>query len=65
MGACRLTTTASKTPSARLWSVSAKNWLFSDTVSNATASTNLYSLTETAKANGLEPNAYLRNPLEI
>jgi len=37
-----------------------KNWLFSDTVQGARASANLYSLIETAKANGLEPYAYLR-----
>jgi transposase len=37
-----------------------KNWLFSDTVHGAKASANLYSLIETAKANGLEPYAYLR-----
>lgn len=36
-----------------------KNWLFSDTSAGATASANLYSLIETAKANGLEPHAYL------
>ena len=37
-----------------------KNSLFSDTVSGAKASANLYSLIETAKANELEPYAYLR-----
>jgi len=37
-----------------------KNWLFSDSVAGVTASANLYSLIETAKANGLEPYAYLR-----
>ena len=37
-----------------------KNWLFSDTVKGAKASANLYSLIETAKANGLEPYHYLR-----
>lgn len=37
-----------------------KNWLFSDTVRGVNASANLYSLIETAKANGLEPYAYLR-----
>jgi transposase len=37
-----------------------KNWLFADTVHGAKASANLYSLIETAKANGLEPFAYLR-----
>jgi transposase len=36
-----------------------KNWLFCDTVAGAQASANLYSLIETAKANGLEPHAYL------
>ena len=37
-----------------------KNWLFSDTVKGVKASANLYSLIETAKANGLEPYHYLR-----
>jgi len=32
-----------------------KNWLFSDSVGGVKASANLYSLIETAKANGLEP----------
>jgi hypothetical protein len=36
------------------------NWLFCDTVGGAKASANLYSLVTTAKANGLEPYAYLR-----
>ena len=36
-----------------------KNWLFSDTLKSAQSSANLYSLIETAKANGLEPTAYL------
>ncbi|MGH8703671.1 MAG: IS66 family transposase [Burkholderiales bacterium] len=36
-----------------------KGWLFADTQAGATASANLYSLVETAKANGLEPHAYL------
>ncbi len=38
-----------------------KNWLFSHSVNGVKASANLYSLIETAKANGLEPYAYLRN----
>lgn len=37
------------------------NWLFSDSVDGVNASANLYSLIETAKANGLEPYAYLRH----
>jgi hypothetical protein len=40
--------------------VGRKNWLFADTVRGAQASANLYSLIETAKANGVEPYAYLR-----
>lgn len=39
--------------------VGRKGWLFSDTVKGAVASANLYSLVETAKANGVEPHAYL------
>ena len=41
--------------------VGRKNWLFSASVKGVKASANLYSLIETAKANGLEPYAYLRN----
>jgi transposase len=37
-----------------------KNWLFSASQQGATASANLYGLIETAKANGLEPYAYLK-----
>lgn len=38
-----------------------KGWMFSATVEGATASARLYSLVETAKANGIEPYAYLRH----
>ncbi len=41
-----------------------KNWMFSDSVAGVNASANLYSLIETAKANGLEPYAYLRQVYE-
>ena len=41
-----------------------KNWVFSDTPKGATASAQIYSLVETAKANGQEPYAYLRHILE-
>ena len=41
--------------------VGRKNWLFSTSVKGVNASANLYSLIETAKANGLEPYAYLRH----
>jgi transposase len=40
--------------------VGRKGWLFADTVHGAEASANLYSLIETAKANGIEPFAYLQ-----
>ncbi|MDQ7075977.1 MAG: IS66 family transposase [Gammaproteobacteria bacterium] len=37
-----------------------KNWLFSDTAKGAQASAALYSVIETAKANGVEPYHYLK-----
>ena len=37
-----------------------KNWMFSNTANGAKASTILYSLIETAKANGLIPFDYLK-----
>ena len=40
-----------------------KAWLFSDTVAGANASAIIYSLVETAKANGLEPYSWLRRVL--
>ena len=40
-----------------------KNWLFSDTPAGAHASARIYSIIETAKANGHEPYAYLRKIL--
>ncbi|MBF0557070.1 MAG: transposase domain-containing protein, partial [Nitrospirae bacterium] len=40
--------------------VGRKNWLFSGHPRGAEASAALYSLIETAKANGLEPYKYLR-----
>ena len=41
-----------------------KNWLFCFTPRGASASARLYSLVETAKANGREPYAWLRHVLE-
>jgi len=43
----------------RPYVVGRKAWLFADSQAGATASTHLYSLVETAKANGKEPHAYL------
>lgn len=45
----------------RPFALGRKNWLFAETVGGAEASANLYSLVETAKANGLEPWAYLQH----
>ena len=47
--------------SIRPFVIGRKNSLFSDTVSGAKVSANLYSLIETAKANGLEPYTYLKH----
>ena len=44
--------------------VGRKNWLFSGNVPGAMASAAIYSLIETAKANGLEPYWYLRHLFE-
>ncbi len=44
--------------------VGRRNWLFSDTPAGANASAILYSLIETAKANGREPYMWLRHALE-
>ena len=41
-----------------------KAWLFADTAQGARASACCYSLIETAKANALEPSAYVRHVLE-
>jgi transposase len=46
--------------SIRPFVIGRKNWLFSSSQSGAHASANLYSLIETAKANELEPYAYLK-----
>lgn len=48
----------------RPFALGRRNWLFADTVKGAKASAALFSLIETAKANGLEPFAYLRNLFE-
>ena len=50
--------------SIRPFVVGRKNWLFSGTPEGAEASALLYSLIETAKANGLEPYGYLRHIFE-
>ncbi len=46
--------------SIRPFVIGKKNWLFSDTRAGAESSSILYSIIETAKANGKEPYAYLK-----
>ena len=41
-----------------------KNWLFSDTQDGANASMTVFSMIETAKANGLDPKKYLNYLLD-
>lgn len=48
----------------RPFAVGRKAWLFADTTQGAQASAAWYSLVETAKANGLEPYAYLHYLLQ-
>jgi len=45
--------------------VGRKNWLFSDTPKGADSSAIVYTLVETAKANGVEPYAYLLRVLSL
>lgn len=47
----------------RPFAVGRRAWLFADTSQGARASATCYSLVETAKANGLEPYAYLQHVL--
>lgn len=47
----------------RPFTLGRKNWLFCDTTKGAEASAIMYSLVESAKANGVEPFAYLQHVL--
>jgi transposase len=47
----------------RPFAIGRKNWLFSDTPRGAHASATIYSIIETAKANGIEPYHYLTHIL--
>lgn len=51
--------------SIRPFTVGRRNWLFSGSPKGASASAVVYSLVETAKANGLNPYKYLNLLLEI
>ena len=48
----------------RPFAVGRANWMFADTINGAKASAALYSLISTARANALEPYAYLKNLFE-
>ena len=48
----------------RIFTIGRKNWLFSDSPKGAQASAAIYSIIETAKANGLNPFEYLKCLLE-
>ena len=48
----------------RPFCVGKKNWLFCDSIRGAEASAILYSITETAKLNGLRPYQYVKYLLE-
>jgi len=48
----------------RPFTIGRKNWMFSASTAGATASANLYSLIETAKANKVDPFEYLNNLFE-
>ena len=57
-GRCSISNNAAEN-GIRPFVVGRKNWLFSDTPKGADASARVYSLIETAKANGLDPFTYL------
>lgn len=48
----------------RPFTIGRKNWVFSDTPAGAHASAMIYSIVETAKANGVEPFSYLQHTIE-
>lgn len=48
----------------RPFAIGRKNWLFADTRKGAEASAACYSLIETAKANNLDPHAYIKHILD-
>lgn len=57
-GRCSLSNNAAEN-AIRPFTVGRKNWLFADTPKGATASAAIYSIIETAKANGLNVYTYL------
>ena len=62
-GHCGISNNLSENP-IRPVTVGRRNWLFCDTTDGADASMMVYSLLETARANGLNPQKYLEYLLE-
>ena len=63
-GRCSLSNNMSEN-SIRPVTVGRRNWLFCDTTDGADASMVLYSLLETARSNGLNPQKYLKYLLDV
>lgn len=63
-GACSLSNNLSEN-AIRPLVLGRKNWLFCETQDGATASTVVFSLVETVKANGINPRNYLQYLLEL
>ncbi|MCI8846660.1 MAG: IS66 family transposase [Lachnospiraceae bacterium] len=63
-GRCSISNNLSEN-SIRPITVGRRNWLFCDTTAGTDASMMVYSLLETARANGLNPQKYLEYLLEI
>lgn len=63
-GRCSLSNNVAEN-AIRPFTVGRKNWLFADTPKGADASAAVYSLVETAKANGLNVNKYLQYVLQF
>lgn len=58
-GNCAFSNTLAEN-SIRPFTIGRKNWLFSGSPAGAAASAGIYSLIETAKANGINPNKYMQ-----
>lgn len=58
-GNCAISNNLSEN-SIRPFTIGRKNWLFSESPRGAEASATVYSIIETAKANGLKPYSYLQ-----
>ena len=62
-GHCQISNNTAEN-SIRPFTVGRKNWLFSGSPKGAASSAAVYSIVETAKANGLNPHKYLQKLFE-